>query len=499
MQSGDYKNTNMNSATHKRTNAELSSPNHKDNPTKRLIKSPEVLGTMPRSPTMPPFANMEYSEEDIKHELGDSASEETLKLATFMYKMQKNSQDGVHTSLEYFNDSQARILSLVTGMQKQIDVLKAENNSLKCKLDDQENYSRRNNLIIRGIPEGNWQNVEEIVRDFIGDMFRIFDIPLERLHRLGKYNPHRPRPIIVKFTFHKDREAIWDARMNLAHTKFFLDEDFSPMVQSVRRKLFPVLAEAKRNGYKGHLVKDKLKLGNAMYGIDDLHKLPKQIRDGSRWTENNVFFFGELCPASNFHPAVFTHEGVRYENSEKMLFHKMAKKFNDDETAVKILGETDPRIIKNISKEIRNVDRGEWCNSIKELVTPGLVDKFDQNPQLLKWLESTGNRMLVEAAGPYDTIWGNGLRLSSKDLTKYSMWTGQNKQGEMLEEVKRVLLQNRKDRGVTPSTNINEEQNRECNMEDDSFAAPSQIPTTQPFSTVTINKEDDEQEIPLMS
>ena len=235
------------------------------------------------------------------------------------------------------------------------------------------------------------------------------------------------------------RDRLWNARRDLRGSKFFLEEDFPPEVQSTRRKLLPVMAEARRRNHRCELVVDKLKLNGRTYGLENLNSLPKELRDGSRWTSSQVSFFGELCPASNFHPAKFTHDGKEYENSEKALFYLQAVKFDDVENAAKILKEVDPRVIKGLSKSTKNVVRDEWNDSIKRLVTPVLVDKFQQNEHLLEWLRSTGNRRLVEAAGPYDKVWGNGISLQDYKVNNPSTWTGTNFQGEMIQEVRKVL------------------------------------------------------------
>ena len=74
-----------------------------------------------------------------------------------------------------------------------------------------------------------------------------------------------------------------------------------------------------------------------------------------------------------------------------------------------------------------------------ELVTPILYDKFDQNKELLAWLKSTGTRRLVEAAGPSDLVWGNGHKLASHLVHDTETWTGDNKQGQMLMMVRKML------------------------------------------------------------
>ena len=300
-------------------------------------------------------------------------------------------------------------------------------------------YSRLNNLIIKGVPEGRFQNVELMVRSLLFDVFGLDDVPIERVHRLGNFNSNRSRPIIVRFLNYSDRERVWRNKKLLRGSKFFLEEDFCQNTRSIRRKLLPVMLEASRKGHESYLDKDNVVIDGKPYTIDTVKSLPKEIRDGSRWRNDQVSFFGELCPASNFHKAEFTHDGNRFANSEQALFYKQAMKFGDEETAELILQESDPRKVKKLSKTTKNVINQEWNESIEELVTPILFDKFDQNKDLLDWLKSTGTRRLVEAAGPSDLVWGNGHKLQSYRVHDTASWTGDNKQGQMLMMVRKIL------------------------------------------------------------
>ena len=259
----------------------------------------------------------------------------------------------------------------------------------------------------------------------------------------------------------------------MAGTRIFIDEDFPKEIQAVRRKLRPVMEEGNRRNYDCEIVKDKLKVNGKLYNVEELSQLPREVRDGSRWIRNQIFFFGELCPASNFHPAEFEHDGVKYENSEKALFYKKAKMFDDQETAKSILKESDPRVIKRLSKQIRNVDEQKWTDAIEDLVTPILIDKFSQNRHLLEWLKSTEDRDLVEAAGPHDPVWGNGLKLSDANVFVSSRWTGDNKQGKMLMAVRRHLLSH----PATPSP-------RTSRMD----VSSDQVPPSQGFNADTADQ-----------
>ena len=99
-----------------------------------------------------------------------------------------------------------------------------EHQSTNLKLKDQitklEDYSRKNNLIIKGVPEtGPNEKTKDIVADFLQNNLRIDDsvgITISDIHRLGK-PPHlisKPtkaaRDIIVRFQSGMDRALVWN-------------------------------------------------------------------------------------------------------------------------------------------------------------------------------------------------------------------------------------------------------------------------------------------------
>lgn len=475
----------------KRSLSEILSP--ENNPkvaksAKKVISSPVGLGAMASLATVSPIRvqkmDLDSTLTQLKQTFGADLDDKMLKIATYILNLCNEQINGCIQTLETYyecnikmENKQGDYNSLVKGLSNEVASLKAKIVNQADKIDQQENYSRRNNLLIRGIPETKWQNVDEITRSFLGDFFELSTVQIERVHRLGRYQPYarRPRAIIVRFVHFEDRDYVWRNKRNLAGSGFFLDEDFSQEVLSVRRKLMPVYREARRQNLKCEIVKDTLTLEGKTYSLDELKTLPKEVRDGSRWSKEQVSFFGELCPASNFHAASFNHEGIHFENSEKAIFYKKAMKFDDKEMADRILKETDPRTIKNLSKSIKDVNESEWNECIKDLITPVLFDKFNQNSHLLEWLRSTERRHLVEAAGPHDRVWGNGLKLNFYDLEDLYHWKGVNKQGSMLMKVRRMLCPELySDEAPALSSSRNDE-------DGDAELQPSQILSTQPF------------------
>ena len=123
------------------------------------------------------------------------------------------------------------------------------------KSNDLEDRSRRNNLVFFGIPElGDKQNTEDCNKLItkilasknilsLGDS----DIVFDRAHRLGpkKEDQTRPRPIIVRVTFYKDKLHILENANRFRDTPYSVSEDFSKETLSIRRQLVSQAKSAK--------------------------------------------------------------------------------------------------------------------------------------------------------------------------------------------------------------------------------------------------------------
>ncbi len=109
--------------------------------------------------------------------------------------------------------------------------LKAKVNLLELKLDDQEQYSRRNLVRISGIEEHKGENTDDLVLDLsrkIGSNLTLTE--LDRTHRVGKPSPNKPRDIIVKFTSYRARQELYLCRKELkdhGFEKTFINEDLT--------------------------------------------------------------------------------------------------------------------------------------------------------------------------------------------------------------------------------------------------------------------------------
>ena len=131
-----------------------------------------------------------------------------------------------------FCEKIAKIVSNeVTTLKESMTRLEQENQLLKKKLDDVEQYTRRNNVRVFGIPEEENENVENSVLKVFQEKMGVAVQPesMERCHRLGRRDDRNrgPRPIIVKFMSYKHREAVFNMKRRLKGSKIVVSEDLT--------------------------------------------------------------------------------------------------------------------------------------------------------------------------------------------------------------------------------------------------------------------------------
>lgn len=154
--------------------------------------------------------------------------------------------------------------------------------------------------------------------------------------------------------------------------------------------------------------------------------------------EECVFFFSTKDVFSQWHRSYFAVRNITYNCAEQYMMAEKARLFGDDDALQKIMHAEEPRDQKALGKTVRNFDIRVWTAAAQNIVILGNIHKFSQNPEMLKELLDTGNKMLVEAS-PYDCIWGIGVGISDPNRFDNSKWRGKNLLGEALMYVRSCL------------------------------------------------------------
>ena len=149
-----------------------------------------------------------------------------------------------------------------------IKVLEDNTQKLIDKLEDLENRSRRNNVILHGVPESDNENCKETVTElfsnFVGLDEEYVKTVMQRVHRTpttrarvpsaaGSGRP-KPRIIHVAMSSFQDKIKVFKACVNkfkqdeYQHHKLFISDDLSKGVQLKRKAKMGTFTKLKREG-----------------------------------------------------------------------------------------------------------------------------------------------------------------------------------------------------------------------------------------------------------
>lgn len=346
------------------------------------------------------------------------------------------------------------------------DRLVNENKQLKQHTNKLENYSRRNNVVIRGIPESRGESNAECA-DKVKNILRtklmipedtVRKMVFVRCHRLGGYgNKNRKhnqigemqqkRPIIVRFANHSDKSMVWGARGQFTDASVFISENYSADTEFKRRKLYAIYKKAKnmdRFKMKSSLNGDVLVLDSVRYTVDDLCSLPDELnpRQFSEKSSDLYLIFGGIHsdhnPFSNWFPCRITYKGHSFNNLEQAYQYAKATYAKDAISAMQLVYTTDPRAAKDIGSKVKGLTGTNWETDKYDIMKELVMIKFTENRDLKKELLDTGNKILAESG--HDQHYAIGLPITSRDVFNAEKWSGKNKLGEILCNVRECIL-----------------------------------------------------------
>lgn len=163
---------------------------------------------------------------------------------------------------------------------------------------------------------------------------------------------------------------------------------------------------------------------------DDVQALRAAVQSGLQ--PKYLFFWGHTGDAevgphvlSQWYPVEFTLDGVVYATAEHWMMAAKARLFGDDTALTSILAAKTPGEAKALGRGVRGFDGPTWNAAKMDIVVAGNRAKFGQHPDLQAYLQSTRDRVLVEAS-PVDLVWGIGWAAHAPEARDPSQWRGEN-------------------------------------------------------------------------
>lgn len=179
--------------------------------------------------------------------------------------------------------------------------------------------------------------------------------------------------------------------------------------------------------------------------IRDCASLQRAVQQGKRF--KYLFFWGHQSREghplgkeclSQWWPAAFTLDDIRYPTAEHYMMAEKARLFGDEETRARILQAPHPGAAKRLGRQVQSFDEATWAAVRFDVVVRGNESKFSQDDRLKSFLLGTRRRILVEAS-PLDRVWGIGLAAEDRRAANPELWSGLNLLGFALMEVRARL------------------------------------------------------------
>lgn len=398
-----------------------------------------------------------------KPDLPDSTPDWGWALAKFLSNRINSIEGNLNQSIEFATDTATQALTEICTMKLlfrdqcrkmddivyQVEHLKAENKYLREKVNNVEDQSRRDNLLYYGFKEERGETDQDCMRKTYELLRYRVGIPPQllakmkvvRAHRKGPYVPGKDRPIIVKMHFFPDKQHILSKAPALAGTGYYINEDFSADTEANRRELYPVMKEARKSSVykdKTHIFRDKIVCEGKVYTADTLCDLPEPLNPtilATQTTPTLVKFFKKQSLFSNFNRSKLVINGINYECMEQYYQETKSEFFEDHATSIKIMSTKNPATMYHYGQNVKGFDEAKWRTVCDKVMLTGLLEKF-KAPKYKNALLKTGNRKLVECNGK-DFYWGAGCYMNQPESNDPARWRGQNKLGQLLEEVRR--------------------------------------------------------------
>ncbi|CAG2236423.1 unnamed protein product [Mytilus edulis] len=236
--------------------------------------------------------------------------------------------------------------------------------NIESDVDELQWRSMTNNIVISGIKQEPNEDTENIVRDFIRKNLGIGEnVNFVSVHRFGKQRQNIQR-IMTKFVSLKDKQLVMRNCHKLKGTHISVREQFPVKIEKKRKKLYPILKQAKKDRKKAILIRDKLFIEGELYEPSDdsepIHTDNKETKN--RNTQN---IDADKSPFINS-----TQPSDFYPWNRPILQQRKNQKRNriDSDEPYSFVQRHVVVIVENISECTSLTHKYEWSVSLKSII-----------------------------------------------------------------------------------------------------------------------------------
>ena len=180
----------------------LESPTSPGNVFAESLKSNECVETL-----MNCLKNLENEVKELKN-LASSNNANQIKGERQLLDL-KEAVGFISNKFDDFERDRLENEKVIKDLKEEVTYLRGNVDDITAEIDRQEQYSRRNCLLIHGLLESKNENTDLLAMEAIEIKMniKITDNDIDRTHRIGKpKNNGKPRPVIIKFVRYKKKK-----------------------------------------------------------------------------------------------------------------------------------------------------------------------------------------------------------------------------------------------------------------------------------------------------
>ena len=142
-------------------------------------------------------------------------------------------------------------------LKSRLSRVECENESLKQKITLMEDKMLEQNIVITGISEDKWEDLEPRKGKVCSVLANLMEgttheeklkkangLDITHTERLGRFNPQKGRPVSIRFIHKQDVDMVLANKKKLSKG-VFIDQQYSDETELERRRLRPVLPAAR--------------------------------------------------------------------------------------------------------------------------------------------------------------------------------------------------------------------------------------------------------------
>lgn len=180
----------------------------------------------------------------------------------------------INANMQDMKDKLSEVMREIKDTKVENEMLRNRIGLQEKKITSLEREIRRRNLVVKGIPDSENENLEQTIEkvakicETLGVCFKP-EIDLDEVKRLGRPTADRQRPVLLKLTTTNKKVEILGKTRKLKGTNIWIDEDFPKDIQEERKILIPKLKEANSRGQKAQLRYNKLIINGKIHCVKD--------------------------------------------------------------------------------------------------------------------------------------------------------------------------------------------------------------------------------------